>query len=142
MRKRQLGMTLIELIIAIVVLGICAVSVLAMLSSLSMRSATAITRTQATAVATAYLDGILAQPYGNIVAGYNNTDHSGARDVDGNAIAGLNAYRVHIDAYGQNLGTPPNDVPAIRVDVTVTDPSGSRTVVSGYRTSFGGQVLY
>lgn len=141
MRNEQVGMTLIELIITIVVLGICVVSVLAMLSSLSMRSATAMTRTQASAVATAYLESILAQPYGAIV-GYHNTDHNGAFDVVGNAIPGLSSYVVHIDAYGANLGTLPNQVPALRVDVTVTDPSGTRTLVTGYRTSFTGQVLY
>ena len=88
MRKRQLGMTLIELIIAIVVLGICVVSVLALLSSLSMRSASAMTRTQATAVAAAYLENILAQPYGNIL-GYNDTNDPRVFDANGNAIPGI-----------------------------------------------------
>lgn len=141
MTRRQRGMTLIELIIAIVVLGICVVSALSLLSSLSIHSASAMTRTQATAVAAAYLENILSQPYGNI-AGYNNTDDIGARDANGNAIPGLQAFRVHIDAAGGNLGVPPNDIPAMRVDVIVTDPTGARTQVTGYRTPFVGQVLY
>lgn len=141
MTRRQRGMTLIELVIAVIVLGICVVSALSLLSSVSINSARAMTRTQATAVAAAYLENILAQPYGNI-AGFNNMNHNGARDANGNAIAGLQAYNVHVDAYGANLGTAPNAVPAMRVDVIVTDPNGGRTQVTGFRTTYIGQVLY
>lgn len=63
MRRQQHGLTFIELIVAIVVIGICVVSVLGLLSSLSMRSAAAMTRTQATAVAASYLEDVLATPY-------------------------------------------------------------------------------
>jgi MSHA pilin protein MshD len=134
-------MTLIELVIAIVVLGICVVSALSILSSVSINSARAMTRTQATAVAAAYLEKILAQPYGNIV-GYNNLNHSGARDAYGNLIPGLQAYNVNVAAYAVNLGTAPNAVPAMRVDVTVTEPNGAPTQVSGFRTTYTGQVIY
>lgn len=142
MTQRQRGMTLIEVVIAIVVLGICVASGLSLLSWVSMRSASAMTRSQATAVASAYLENILSQPYGNI-AGYNNIDHPGARDANGNAIAELQNYRVRVDVNtNSTLGVAPNDVPATRVDVTVTDPTGARTQITGYRTSFVGQVIY
>lgn len=139
MRRQQHGLTFIELIVAIVVIGICVVSVLGLLSSLSMRSAAAMTRTQATAVAASYLEDVLATPYAAV---NGRPSHVGAIDATGAALAGLQRYRVQVDVFPDTLGTPPNDVPARRVEVTVTDPTGSTTRLTGYRTSYTGQVLY
>lgn len=140
MRRRQHGMTLIELIIAIVVIGICVVSMLSLLSSLSVRSAASMTRTQATAVAASYLDGVLALPPA-AVATYS-ADHTGAQDATGAAVAGLERYRVQVSVFGDTLGAAPNDVPASRIEVTVTDPTGATTRLTGYRVTHAGQVLH
>lgn len=142
--RRERGMTLIELIIAIVVIGICLVSVLALLSSISVRSASGLARTQATSIATSYLEFILAQPFGNI-GGFDGIDQPGPLDANGAPVAGLERYRVQVRAFGETLGTGGDTAAAMRVEVTVTDPTGVATLITGYRTNYsvlGGQVLY
>lgn len=140
MRRQQHGMTLIELIIAIVVIGLCVVSMLSLLSSLSMRSAVAMTRTQATAVAASYLESVLAMPAAAVAA--YSADHLGAQDATGTAIAGLEQYRVEVVVVPDTLGSAPNNIPASRVEVTVTDPTGARNRLTGYRVTHGGKVLH
>jgi MSHA pilin protein MshD len=142
--RRERGMTLIELVIAIVVIGICVSSVLALLSSIAIRSATALNRVQATSIAASYLEVILAQPYGNIGT-YDGINRLGPLDVTGAPIAGLERYRVQVGARGTTLGAGADSAQAMRVDVTITDPTGARTRITGYRTDYsalGGQVLY
>src|SRR5687768_3248432 len=121
--RRERGMTLIELIMAIVVIGICVASVLALLSTIAVRSASALNRTQATSIASSYLENILAQPYNNIAA-YNGIDRPGPLDADGALVAGLERYRVQVTAGAATLGGGADAVQAMRVDVTVTDPTG------------------
>ena len=60
---RQRGATLVELIIAIVVVAIAVTSVLGLLSAISVRSAGAMTSTQAASIASAYLDEALSKAY-------------------------------------------------------------------------------
>lgn len=139
--RRQQGMTLVEVVIAIVVIGICVVSALGLLSSLSVRSASAMTRTQATAIAASYLENVLSLPYATVTT--YAADDSGARDSSGSAIAGLGSYRVQVNTFADSLGSAPNAVNARRIEVTVTDPTGVSTRLTGYRTSFTtNQVMY
>jgi MSHA pilin protein MshD len=150
MKRRQHGMTLIELIIAMVVIGICIVAALSMMSSLSMRSASSMARTQAAAIAASYLDEILSkrfQPDGreasraqyDDVLDYDDLDEMGARNVNGAVIAGLDRYRVRVDVQNELL---PNNVSARRIDVTVTDPTNVPVLLTGYRTDYTLQVHY
>lgn len=148
---RMRGTTLVELVIAITVIAIAVASVLGLLSAVSMRSASAMTATQAASVASAYLDEALSQafadPGGPAEAGrqdyddvldYNFTD-VGARDASGNPVAGLGQYTVQVStASPVALGAVPN---AIRVDVRVTAPDGAITLLSGFRASYAGQVV-
>lgn len=148
--KRAHGATLIELIIAITVIAIAVTAVLGLLSAISMRSAGAMTSTQAASVASAYLDEALSKAYQDPdgiaeaaranfddVRDYNFVDN-GVRDANGNLVAGLGQYTVQITAALAALGAVPN---AIRVDVQVTSPNGTVTLLTGFRTSYAGQVL-
>jgi len=149
--RRIRGATLVELVIAITVIAIAVASVLGLLSAISMRSASAMTATQAASIASAYLDEALSKaftdPGGPAEAGrpdyddvidYNFTD-VGARDASGNPVAGLGQYTVQVStASPVALGAVPN---AIRVDVRVTAPDGAITLLSGFRTSYAGQVV-
>jgi MSHA pilin protein MshD len=146
--RRSRGMTLIELIIAITVIAIAVTSVLGLLSSIAVRSASALTSAQSAAIASAYLEEALSKAYTpaanaggranfNDVGDYNFTD-VGARDANGNAIPNLNQYTVQVTAVPAALGAVPN---AIRVDVTVTTPTGVVTQLTGFRTSYAGHVI-
>jgi MSHA pilin protein MshD len=158
MRQMQMtaaprGATLVELILAIVVIAVAVTSVLGLLSEISLRSARAMTATQAASIASAYLDEALSKAFSDPdlvpevgrqnlddVQDYNFIDN-GARDCQGNAIVGLGQYQVDVRTAGVQLGVPPNDTPAVRVTVTVTDPSGATTRLEGFRTNYVGQVL-
>lgn len=153
MRNRSRGTTLVELIVAIVVVAIAVTSVLGLLSAISVRSAAAMAATQAESVASAYLDEALskafADPDGIAEVGrqnfddvndYNFTDN-GARDTQGNVLAGLGQYQVQVNTAPQLLGVAPDATPAVRVTVIVTDPTGATTRLEGFRTNYAGQVL-
>lgn len=150
MKRRQAGMTLIELVIAIVVVAICAATAMELIASLSMRSASSMVRTQAAAIATSYLDEITSKNYAadgreasrqlyDDVLDYDGLDEMGPRDATGVAIAGLARYRVQVRVVDDLL---PNNVAARRISVTVTDPTDVSILLIGYRTDYASQVYY
>lgn len=147
---RSRGTTLVELVIAITVIAIAVTAVLGLLSAISIRSAGAMTSTQAASIASAYLDEALSKAYqdpdGIAEAGRTNFDDvrdynfvdAGVRDATGNPVPGLGRYTVQVTAVLAALGAVPD---AIRVDVSVTAPDGTVTLLTGFRTSYAGQVV-
>ena len=128
--KRVRGMTLIELVVAITVIGIAAATLVGLLASTSSRSGEALMASQATQIAAAYLDEAFAQPYASITA----VSHAGARDHNGVQISGLDAYDVDV-AVADIANFGPASIQARRITVTVTDPRGGVTTLVGYRTN-------
>ena len=57
------GVTLIELVVAITVLAIAVTSIIGFLSSIAARSADTLVREQAVAIASSYLNEVLAKPF-------------------------------------------------------------------------------
>ena len=139
------GVTLIELIVAIAVLGVATVSILGVLSTLSIHSAEILIRDQATAIASSYLNEALAKSYGSsgatqrslfiAVGDYNGLNDNGVYDQRGNAVSGLGQFQVTVSVGPGTLGTVPA-ANVSRVDVTVRHPSGVIVLVSGYRTLY------
>lgn len=146
---RENGTTLVELVIAITVLAIAVSAVLGLLAAISIRSADAMTSTQAASIASAYLDEALSKvyrdPYAPAVGRTNLADvrdynflDNGARDANDNLIPGLAQYTVQMQANVVVLGAVPD---AVRVDVNVTAPNGAVTRLTGFRTKYAGQVV-
>ncbi len=148
--RRQRGVTLIELVVAITVVAIAVGGVLGAISSISSRSADAMIQQQAIAIAQAYLDEILQRwvvdPNGtpantgrsswDTVDQYNGLADSGAHDQYGNAIAALSGYSVSVAVTASSaLGGVPSTA-ARRIDVTVSHAPNVTVVLSGYRTSY------
>lgn len=154
--SRERGTTLVELVIAITVIAMAVTAVLGLLSSISVRSASAMTGNQSASIASAYLDEVLSKAYVDPdgiaevgrqnfdnVADYNGLNDIGARDYANNPIAGLTQYNVSVTvAAPAALGVAPNTTNARRVTVVVTGPTGATTRLQGYRTSYAGQVLH
>lgn len=146
---RESGTTLVELVIAITVIAIAVSAVLGLLSAISIRSADAMTSTQAASIASGYLDEALSKAYQDPyvpavgrasladVRDYNFIDN-GARDANNNLIPGLGQYTVQIQANVTALGAVPD---AVQVDVSVTAPNGAVTRLTGFRTKYAGQVI-
>lgn len=147
-RLHERGATLVELIIALVVIAIAVTAVLGLLSSLTLRSSGAMSATQSASIASAYLEEATSKAYladgpevgrqnFDDVMDYNFTDN-GVRDATGTPVPGLGAYTVQVSAAPAALGAVPD---AIRVDVRVTAPNGRITVLSGFRTNYPGHVV-
>lgn len=133
------GFTLIELVVAITIVGVVSSTILGLMSVISERSAAVLMKQQAAAIANSYIQEALSKPFAagpgprDDVADYN-FNHVGAYDQMGNPINGLGGYRVRISSQGAPLA----GVAALQsylVVVTVTDPAGGSTSVSGYKMS-------
>ena len=131
--RQHRGMTLIELVVAITIIGVTVSIVLGTLALSANKSAQAMVREQATAIASAYLQDVLSQPFPSVAA-YNNLNHVGAHDHSGAAVPGLGAYRINITVIPTALGGILS-TNSFRIDVKVTDPEGNSYVLSGYRTN-------
>ena len=141
-------MTLVELVIAIVVIAIAVTAVLGLLSAVSVRSAGAMTSTQAA------VDRQRVSRRGAVEGVRGHGRPGRARSIRRRArlqlcrqrrarrewqrIPGLGQYTVQIQAGLAALGAVPD---AIRVDVTVTAPNGAVTRLTGFRTNYAGQVV-
>lgn len=157
-QRLQRGMTLIELVITIVILGIAAAAMFSAMAAISGRSADPMLRQQSLAIAEAYMEEITLQGFpantgcaaNNNGAGrggfddacdYNGLFYGGAQPfsprsaLSATPLAGLEAYRVKVGVAGQALnGIPAAD--ALRILVTVTDPAGQELALTGYRARY------
>jgi MSHA pilin protein MshD len=141
--------TLIEIVVAIVIVAIAATAILAAMASITMRGAETMVRQQAVALAEAYLEEILLQPVAspggtaptsranfNDEDEYNGLSDVGARDQYGNAIAYLTGYTVSVAVTQTTALTGIAAANARQINVTVTDPNGVTVMLTGYRANF------
>lgn len=123
-------MTLVELVITIVIIGIASAALFSAMAAITGRSADPMLRQQSLALAEAYLEAISARPYAQLPGAAQAA--SAPQDIDGNPI--LSDYRVAVEVDG---GGALNGVAATRIAVTVTDPQGQTLVLQGWRTCYG-----
>ena len=151
--RRQRGMTLVELVVAIVIVGIAAAALYGAMASIGGRSADPMLRQQGLAIAEAYLEEILARDFFDPTshtqcpappatrAGYDNVcdyaglDDAGARGADGTLITGLQDYRVRVAVTPQAFAGL-SAAAALRVAVTVETPDGQALNLTGWRTCY------
>jgi MSHA pilin protein MshD len=134
--KRQRGMTLVELIVAIVVISMAGAALIGTLSYLSSSSASTMRQAQAQAIADAWLAQITGKSFtdpdvdgeGNYLAYDDVNDYAGFTLVEGANFT----VRVAVNA-GTLTGIPNNAV--WRVDVAVDYDTGMTAVATGYRTN-------
>ncbi len=144
------GVTLVELIVAIMVIGVALAGVMVAIVRTTGSSADPLITTQAVAIAEAYLEEALTKnftdPDGSDagetratyddVLDYNNiVAESPPRDQGGNVFSALTGYSVNVQVTPEAL-TVITASNAARVQVTVTTPAGDDVIVSGYRTNY------
>ena len=147
-------MSLVELVVAIVVVAITLTGTMLIVDTTTRRSADPMLERQATSIAESYLEEILQKAYldpdeGTLcpapeptrplydnVCDYDGLDEIGARDQNGTRVTGLEAYHVEIrvDRNAQ-LGSISGSEDVLRIDATVTDPLGRPVLLAAYRTN-------
>ena len=150
MNRPARGFTFIELVIAIVVIGIAVSGVLLVMNETTQHSADPMITHQEIAVAQAYLEEILVKSYtSNGVEGsrdqYDDVcDYNGLNeaptDQTGTAIGALGSYNVTVAVNGGSCGGTAEflngTTPAELVTVTVTGPNNTSIALTGYRTNY------
>lgn len=160
MNNYQRGVTLVELVIAIVVGGIAIVAVVGGLAALTSRSADPMLHAQGLAAAQSYMAEILNKPFLDPDTGllcdatvpaasdrpnYDNIcDYQGIasdnviRDQLYSTIDELAAYSIAV-VITTNAGTELNGITAadaIRIDITVTLPDNTDLNLTSYRSRY------
>ncbi len=147
----QRGVSLIELIIFIVIIGIALAALVAVINQVVRFSADPLVHKQALASAESLLEEIELQDFVSasgttsavtqnnrasayhIVSDYNNFATSGIFPVSGTApVTGLEGYNAKVAVADSALG----GVSAVLITVTVGPPQGAAVQISGYRTAY------
>ena len=148
--SRQAGTTLIELVVAIVIISIAASSVLMALSTSVTYSADPMIRHQAVAIAEAYLEEIalksFVDPDGvdgegsrdlyDDVDDYDGLVDNGARNQFGAAIAALSDYTVSVTVTASSALPSIASTELYLISVQITHAANVDFTVSAYRANF------
>ncbi|MEX2517401.1 MAG: prepilin-type N-terminal cleavage/methylation domain-containing protein [Gammaproteobacteria bacterium] len=164
--KRQIGFTLVELIVVLVVLGVGASSFVVLINQATKASVDPLIRVQANAVAQSYLEEILLQPFCDDPGGdcsgcvsspcaacstatgsrplYDDVfDYAGLNQQPtdrNNNVLGLGNYNVVVSIQDNGVGLgglSGNSCQVARVDVDVTHtPTSTSMTLSGYKVNF------
>lgn len=150
---RQGGLSLIELLVFILIVGIAVAAIAEIFSITARANADPLLRRQALAVAQALMEEIGYKEFGNPPNGfagpytpanrgkfddvmdYNGFAMTGIAYVDGTPIAGLEGYRAEVAVANAAFGPVPG-ADGLKVTVTVTDPIGEQVVLDGYRANY------
>ena len=149
-KHHQSGMTLIELIVAIVIIAVGLAGVLSVFNTTVRASADPMIQKQLLAIAEGMMDEVMLLPYANGAgtdtgcarAGFDGIDDFAAYtskpicDLEGTAIASLSGYSVSVAISNLALGMETGGETSKRITVTVTrNPNESVTLI-GWRTNW------
>ncbi|MBU1236888.1 MAG: prepilin-type N-terminal cleavage/methylation domain-containing protein [Gammaproteobacteria bacterium] len=147
-RRRVRGMTLIELVLAIVVIGVGLAGVLVAFNQAVFGSADPMIRKQMLSIAEEMMEEITLKPFAagaavppagcarsthDDVADYNGYASVGICDIDGTAIPSLATYNVAVTVTATAMPNGIAAADAFQIVVTVTHGTETLTLV-GYRT--------
>ncbi len=140
--KRQRGVTLIELIVAMVIIGVAVGGMMAAFTATSKGSVDPVVSKQMVAVAESMMEEILLKPYSGTngatradftnVMNYNGYATSGVVDASGNAITELAGYNLAVAVTAVSLTNVPTP-DAYRIQVTVSH-GADKFELQGWRT--------
>ena len=148
--RRQSGATLIELVIAIVIISISVSAILMALSTSLAQSADPMVRHQAVSIAEAYLEEIALKPFADPdgvdgeasrdlfddVDDYNGLVDVGARDQFNVALADLDDYTVTVAVTASGALPSIASTDLFLISVTITHAAQIDFTVSTYRADF------
>lgn len=166
--RRARGFTLVELILAITIVGVALAGIASVFITTSRHSADPAVQQQAQFIAEAYLEEILRQKffdpdedkvcpaaeaggrgsYDN-VCDYASIANQAPANAFGSTITQLSSYKVTVTVVrdgtvslnGLNNNTGSSLYRVMRVDVNVTGPNSTSITLSGYRTNYNCETL-
>jgi MSHA pilin protein MshD len=153
-RNKQLGFTLVELVISVTIISIALIGTLLAINTATLFSGDPMITQQGIAIGESYLEEILEKSFPlthcpappspggranfNNICQYNGLSESPSSQVGLPIAVSLNNYivNVNVDTATVILGSlnPGNQV--ARVDVTVSHPSMPTMIFSAYRTNY------
>lgn len=143
------GFSLIELIVAMLLISVGVLGILSAMNTLVKNSADPMVRKQAIAVAESLLEEIALKDFANPTGGYSGPDRAqfddvsdyagyattGIMDISGTAIGGLGGYNISsVTVANTALGNIAS-TDAKLITVTVTAPGGETISMSTFRTN-------
>ena len=144
----QSGFTLVELIVSIVVIAVAVTGVLLAVQFSTRHSADPMIRQQAVAIADAYMEEIMLQPYedpGGSDSGrstyddvfdYNGTTDKPPKDQTGSKLSELENYEVTVEV-NDATDFGPDDTTAAQIEVTVeNDAADVSFTLTGYKAKY------
>ena len=160
---RRAGVTLIELIVALVIMGVALAGMVAVYTATTRSSVDPVIVQQMQAIADNMMEEILMKPFapldplnnapgsaaGGARANFDDVGDydrygdnlQGIRDVEGNAIAGLERYSVYVKVDNAAMaGIPQADAKRVTVTVSIPNPNHDPSipdpiVLTGWRTN-------
>ena len=146
--RRSAGVTLVELIVALVIMGVALGGMVAVYTATTRSSVDPVLVQQMQSIADNMMEEILMKPFApgpgtgarinyDDVRDYNGYGKgmTGIRDVEGNLIPGLERYSVNVEAVTAALAGVASTEDAVRVVVTVSMPGAGAVVLTGWRTN-------
>ena len=153
--RQQRGFSLIELVMAIVIFNVAITGLLSTYSFLVQNSADPMVRLQSMSIANSYLEEIMLTPFldptssnfcntGTMttdranfddICDYNGLNDDGAKNQFGQHVSTLASYSINVSVQTDTIASIPAGDWA-RIDVTVTDPQGTQTIVSGFKANY------
>lgn len=146
------GVTLVELIVFMVIIGVAMAGIFAAFNTITTGSADPQLRKQMLAIAESLMEEIQLKPFTctsgcagsrpfDSVKDYNGFGMTGIKDITGADVAGLESYSaaVAVDEATATLGSGGNTVGAgsvALITVTVTRSGMPNVVLHGYRTNY------
>jgi MSHA pilin protein MshD len=152
---RQKGMTLIELIIFMVIVGVAMAGIVSVINFNVQHSADPVVKKQALAIAESTLEEVTLQNFSdpdggaNVVEAsrdlyddiddYDNYSRNGISSINAplTTIAGLEGYNVSVEIDSTVNFNGISGGKAKRITVTVTGPLNTTVLLEGYRTDYG-----
>ena len=145
-KRRMAGVTLVELVVAMVIVGVALAGLVSVYNRASIASTDPLITQQMLAIGETMMEEVMLKPYESTTGtkstraqfdaldDYASYAKQTVTDVDGNAIAGLERYQVAVTV-GPAGQTLPGVVPADARRIVVTVWNGNQSLVlTGWRT--------
>ena len=149
--RRSRGVTLVELIVFMVLVGVAMAGVFAAFNTMTAASADPQVRKQMVAIAESLMEEIQLRPFAcsgscsgsrpfDSVSAYNGLSMTGIADVTNTPVTGLGAYNASVTVTQTALGSGPNTIAgsaSLLISIAVSHPgSGASLTLEGYRTHY------